>query len=169
MNFDMLLKLIARSRDGFLQFEDANGKLVTKKFVFNQPAPAHAFDGLIEAGLLIPNEFRRLLEISNGFELYNYEGLDGYRFYGTNELQKINKLIGDSYDGEWDNGLLICAECIGDGTYLGVKGINDDEACIVDCFLETDPSDWKVVAQNISTFISRLIEVNGRKFWLGQL
>lgn len=168
MTFNTLSQLIDRSRGGSLQFEDANGKLVTKKFVFNEPATVGAFDDLVEAGLLIPTEFRCLLELSNGFEIYNYQGLDGYKIYGTKELVKINNLIRDSYDGQWDDGLVIGAECIGDGTYLGFKAMTDDEACVVDCFLEADIIEWKVVSPSISKFISRLIEVNGKKFWLGQ-
>ncbi len=52
--------------------------------------------------------------------------------------------------------------------YLGFKGIDSNNAKVIDCYLETPPSDWQSISSSISDFFSNLIKNEGNKFWLKQ-
>jgi len=165
MSFHSLRELMNRTVGGSGIFPDSDGRLVEKKFIYCEPATDKSFHALLSRGISMPEEFHRLLRISDGFEIYNFQGVDGYKVFGTSELLGINKLVGDSYGDEWDDRFLVFAECIGDGTYLAVKRLpNGNE--VVDCFLEVDPSEWKIISPGVTEFFAQLIKSNGQKFWL---
>ena len=165
VSFQELRELIGQTAGGSGHFADSNGALVAKRFNYNEPAASKSFEDLSLQEIFVSDELRQLLSISNGFEIYNYDGIDGYRIFSTIDLQVVNKSISDSYGDLWDDRILIFIECIGDGSYLGLKRTGDAEE-VVDCFLEADPSEWKSVAPSISIFFAQLIKSSGHKFWL---
>lgn len=165
MSFQSLRELMSRTVSGAGLFPDSEGRSVTKKFTYREPATDKSFQDLSTSGISIPDGIRQLLRISDGFEIYNFQGVDGYKVFSTDELLGINKLVSDSYGDEWNEQFLVFAECIGDGTYLAVKRAQDGDE-VVDCFLEVDPSEWEMISPNVDEFFAQLIKSNGQKFWL---
>ena len=119
-----------------------------------------------QLGVKLPCSFKEFLKTYNGGEMYNFEYIDGYKFFGTGELCSENKRMIDEYKNDWLNDIIIFAECLGEGNYLGFRAYPDDIYPVIDCFHEVTPSEWRVIENSFDNFLEKLIKNNGNKYWL---
>jgi len=147
---------------------DGSGNNIEVDFKLNLPAKIEEIITVNkELGFHLPKSFDKFLLNYNGGELYDYEGLDGFKIFGTKEIIKINNMISQEYEEDWIDNIVIFAECIGEGNYLGFKRqSNCDEYKVLDCFHEDLPINWETIANNFDEFLEKLVLNNGNKYWL---
>jgi len=163
--FEQMLKTTVNSK---LIKSDSSGNSIEVEFRLKSPAKAEEILVINEQlGVKLPNSFEQFLKIHDGGEIYDYEELDGFRILGTKDIVKINRQIAELYEDEWLEDIVIFAECIGEGNYLGFKVQSDyDEYKILDCFHEEAPVNWEVITNNFDEFLEKLVINNGNKYWL---
>lgn len=103
---------------------------------------------------------------SDGSEIYNRAGVDGFKVYATHELTRINGLLKESLGDDWPSGLTVSMSCIGDTDYVAVDHSTGGDCLVVDCFMEYPPDAWKPICATLDDFFERLVSANGQKFWL---
>lgn len=166
--FSEFQKLMEDTRSGSKSCVDEKGRAIERNFRYNKPASSGLLNHIALGEYFVPSELQSLLSISDGFDIYNFKGIDGYRIFGIEDLVSRTGQIRDSYDpSEWDDSILVFGECLGDGSYLATKS-DKSLSPVMDCFLETTPDNWREISPSISSFFSRLIASDGKKFWLDQ-
>lgn len=163
--FKVVIQSIA---NGTLVKKDICGNSIEVEFRLNSLAQDSELIAVRkELSLELPSSFKSFLKIHNGGEIYSYNRLDGFKIFGTNEIIEVNKLIANEYGKDWINNIIIFAECLGEGNYLGFKSSEYlEEYEVLDCFHEELPINWKTIARSFDTFLDHLILHNGNKFWL---
>ncbi len=127
-------------------------------------AQEHEINGILYLNL--PKTYIDFLKEYNGGRLFDLQGIDGFEFFGTNNILSINNSIKEEYQDDWLDNIIIFAECIGEGNYLGFKTISINEYEIIDCFHEEIPINWNSIGNSFELFLEELISVNGKKFYL---
>jgi len=160
------LKLLVRNlENGYLMKKDSDGKLIQVKFDLNKPLDFHE---LVEAKLMnsikLPESYESFLQTYNGGKLYNYENLDGYKLLSIDEIKRITNDVATAYEDDWLENILIFAEIIGEGNYLAFDFSRN--CAILDCYHEEIPKNWSTICKDFDTWLNKLIESNGEKFWL---
>lgn len=162
--FLALCNLKSATSDGVANFPNDKGELVSKTFSYSEPATEEVLDSLSRS-ITLPSHVRQMLKISDGFEIFKFHDIDGYRIFSSSQLLTVNLLISSSYGDYWDDGYFIFGECIGDGTYFASREAGGRDE-VLDVFLEVDPAEWTVIASDPSDLLDKIISSNGRKFWL---
>jgi len=162
---EAFVDLMHKTSSGSLALKNKKGKDITILFNYNAPCTGEDIEKLESEGIELSFEHKSLLMISNGFEIYDYQGIDGFRFFGSNEIPEKNKWISESFGNDWDDTVVIGGKCLGEGAYLGFKKTGAEESLVIDCFLEMLPKEWDTIADSISEFLTKLISVNGDKYW----
>lgn len=154
--------------NGMLIKNDISGNSIEVEFRINSLAQDNQLIAVRkELGLEFPSSFKSFLKIYNGGEIYNYDWLDGFKIFSTDEIVEVNKFIANEYGEDWINSIIIFAECIGEGNYLGFKvSENCEEYQVLDCFHEELPINWKTIDKSFDMFLYHLILHNGNKYWL---
>lgn len=114
----------------------------------------------------LPEEYLDLLRHFNGFRLFVYEELSGFKFLGTAEIIEEAKLQKEIYGEDWDESVVIFCQLICDGDFIGFRFNQDGSYSILDCFHEINPNEWQVVSGSLEAFLEKLIVEKGKKFWL---
>ncbi|MPQ34296.1 hypothetical protein E4V42_23205 [Clostridium estertheticum] len=116
---------------------------------------------------VFPNSFKNFLKYSNGCKLFNYEELDGFKVLEVNEIIKANNYLKNTLEEDWDEDLLVFCKYIGEDNYISFKyNHNTNDYNVVDCFTEELPEYWNKIAKDFDEFMSKLIDSEGRKYWL---
>lgn len=116
--------------------------------------------------LNLPVSYIEFLDEYNGGRLFDMQGLDGFIFLGTNDIISINNDMKEEYQEDWIDSIIVFAECIGEGNYLGFRATNQNEYEIIDCFHEESPKNWNAIGNSFELFLENLIIFNGKKFYL---
>ena len=114
----------------------------------------------------LPRDYIDFLKIANGCTLFNYDDLDGFQFFGTQELGKENMEMKKSYEDDWDNSVIVFCTILGEGNHIGFKILDESSYQILDCFHEYVPAQWEVIGNSFDTFLEKLIDLKGEKYWL---
>jgi SMI1 / KNR4 family (SUKH-1) len=114
----------------------------------------------------LPMDYVSFLRTYDGCTLFKVDDVAGFRFWGCEELIQQNKFHKNNVGADWDDRVILVCACLGDGDYIGIKVIDDQSYCILDCFGEEIPARWTVIGNSFSHFIATLIDQKGRKFWL---
>ncbi len=114
----------------------------------------------------IPNDYLELCEIANGFTLFDYGDLDGFRFLSLGELKTLNDFTREMYAEDWDEKILVFCVVLGDGDYLALRSEDGGRYSILDGYHDAIPLKWNVIGASIDAFLNRLIDERGRKFYL---
>lgn len=142
-----------------------SGGLETKSYA-NAGATEFDVHGInLPAGL--PKDYLDFLKYANGCTLFNYNDLDGFLFFGTQELGKQNKEIKESYENDWDETMIVFCTILGEGNYIGFKVLDENTYEILDCFHEYLPAEWEVIGKSFDAYLEKLIDLKGEKYWLG--
>ena len=116
-------------------------------------------------GLSLPYSFKKFLRKFNGARIYDYDGIDGFLIYGTEDIEKINKFAKATFEEDWLDQLLVFAKYIGESNYLAFDTSNSNNY-VIDCFFEELPIEWVSIEPDFDIFLSHLIDENGNKYWL---
>jgi len=165
MNFKVLIESL---QDLKLQKLDCDGKKIEVRFELNEPA---SFDDIAnverELGVKLPHSYKEFLINYNGARIFDYDGLDGFIILGTKDIIKANRFAKATFDEDWIESIIIFAKYIGESNYLGFNASEDDsEYTVIDCFFEELPEDWSEIAINFDGFLEKIVEQQGKKFWL---
>lgn len=57
-------------------------------------------------------------------------------------------------------------KCLGEGNHIGFQFLDDGKYYVLDCFHEEDPENWNVICESFDEFLEKLIDCEGRKYWL---
>jgi len=165
---NLLNDIIEAHANSKMEKVDSDGIKIKVGFQINEPALKNELEKVInELRFSLPESYVEFLSKFDGGDFYNYEDLDGFRFFGTKDIVKMNENIKNEYEDDWINEILIFAECIGEGNYLGFKFENNcDRYKVLDCFHEELPSNWVSFAENFDEFLEKLVLNNGNKYWL---
>jgi hypothetical protein len=109
----------------------------------------------------LSGEYKFFLHNFNGGILFKINDYAGFKFLSIDELIKHNEFQKENFGEDWDPEIILFCECLGDAEYLGFK-LNK----IVYCVMDMLPQEWEIIENSFDTFISKLIEENGRKYWL---
>jgi hypothetical protein len=166
-NFEKLLDSLS---DSTLEKYDSAGNKIKVKFSAESGASMEEIYVLEnKLNIKLPETFRTFLNNHNGAVLYNYENLDGFKIYGTNELIEANNFAKNTFEEDWDNDNIIFAKYIGESNYIAFKVSKEKfEYPVIDCYFEELPDSWKIIDVNFANFLDALIENNGKKYWLHQ-
>lgn len=123
-------------------------------------------------GVLLPTSFRSFLTNWNGAIMYARENAPGIRIFGTQDLLERNR-IWQKYELQPEDrvpGLVIFADWE-DGNYsiFDTNRMNTSSECpILDGFHEFLPRQWEAICFSFGEWLTRLVEADGRLFWLEQ-
>jgi len=164
-NFEGLIKKLNNWK---LKKRDSEGNSIEVEFMVNPPATISEIKHIEkELGIKLPTSYVEFLQKFNGARMYDYDGLDGFELLGTNDLVDINSFLASDYNEDWVDSILIFAKCIGEGNYLGFdSSVGKSEYCILDCFHEEIPINWEIISESFDQFLEKLIENEGKKYWL---
>lgn len=145
---------------------DSEGNVIDVTFEFNTPANNSEISKVEqELGKLLPQTYRDFLLKYNGARIFDYEGLDGFVFLGTEDIVKTNKFVADTFEEDWLDNLIIFAKYIGEGNFLAFDS-DTEEYKVVDCFVEELPQNWNEIACNFDAFLEKILNSQGSKYWL---
>ena len=113
----------------------------------------------------IPTDYIDFLKFSNGCILFDSNGIDGFKFLGTNNICQVNEEVKRNYEEDWDDSIIIFCEVIGEGNYLGFRHIEDNKYEILDSFHEYLPFEWETIPMLFDDFLKKLLDGTGDKFW----
>ncbi len=160
-------RLMNKLENSYYEKIDEEGNKIKVSFKFNTKASINDIQLIEEEmGLKLPNPFKEFLLKFNGAKLFDYDGLDGFMIYGTENIAKANEYAKATFDDDWNEDLIIFAKYIGESNYLAFKRTEKDEYNIIDCFFEEMPSEWRTIESSFDKFIYSLIKNDGRKYWL---
>lgn len=115
----------------------------------------------------IPFDYIRLLTIYNGFVLFNFDDLAGFRFFSSVILPEENSFVKSIYDEGWAKDVSFFCQEYGSGNYLGFK-TNGSKYQIIDCCQSDPPEYWQVISHSLYDFLEKLINSRGEPFWLSE-
>ena len=165
MNFKVLIDTLQELK---LQKLDCDGKKIEVRFELNEPAN---LDDIMNVerkmGVELPDSYKEFLTNYNGARIFDYDGLDGFIILGTKDILKANEFAKATFEEDWLESIIIFAKYIGESNYLGFDCSKDDrEYVVIDCFFEELPEDWSEIAINFDEFLEKIVEQQGKKFWL---
>jgi hypothetical protein len=111
----------------------------------------------------IPIDYEHFWETYNGGVLFKFEDLAGFELFSDSELIKANSFERNNLGEEWDNSIILFARCLGDAEYLGFRYPKQE---IVFCIMDELPSTWHTIDNSFDSFLTKLIESKGEKYWL---
>lgn len=114
----------------------------------------------------LPKDYSDFLQYANGCTIYNYHDLDGFCFFGIDELQKRTNDVQEIYDNEWDQAIIVFCSILGEGNFIGFRVLDETTYEILDCFHEYLPAEWEVIGTSFDEFLEKLIDLKGKKYWL---
>lgn len=114
----------------------------------------------------IPNDYKLFLKNYNGSVFFKIDDFAGYKFFDCNSLITENKFQKENLSDDWDENIILICSCLGDGDYIRMKILNESSYQLLDCFNEKLPYEWNVIGTSFDTFLEKLIDEKGRKFWL---
>lgn len=117
-------------------------------------------------GNRLPNDYISFLRNYNGGFFFKVDDIGGLKFWSCDVTVKQNRFQKEQFGDQWDNDIILICECIGDGDYIGIKIVDDNSYEMVDCFGEEVPSNWKAIKISFDSFLEKLLDEKGRKFWL---
>ena len=145
---------------------DSDGKVIQVDFALKDPADINELIRMEQRiGKPLPRTYKEFLLNWNGARLFDYEGIDGFEILGTEDILDANRFIAEVFEDDWVDYLLVFAKYIGEGNFLAFN-TSAVEYAVVDCFVDELPLNWKQIAGNFDDFLSRIIESQGRKYWL---
>ena len=165
----MDFKSLIGTLDGLkLQKLDCDGKSIEVRFELNEPANIDdIMNAERELGVKLPDSYKEFLMSYNGARIFDYDGLDGFIILGIKDILKANKFAKATFEEDWLESIIIFAKYIGESNYLGFDGSKDEsEYAVIDCFFEELPEDWTQIAANFDDFLEKIVEQQGKKFWL---
>ncbi len=165
MNFNLLISTLDELKLAKLNSE---GKSIEVSFELNEPANiADIMNVEKELGIKLPDSYKEFLKNYNGARLFDYDGLDGFIILGTKDILKVNNFAKATFDEDWLESIIIFAKYIGESNYLGFDSSKIQSECaVIDCFFEELPENWIQIAINFDNFLERIVEHQGKKFWL---
>ncbi len=117
---------------------------------------------------LLPQDYIDFLIYTNGADFFNYDNLDGFRFFNSISIVKQNAFQKENYAEYWQDNIILFCDCIGEGNFLGFRILDDGTYQILDCFHEQIPDEWKPFGTSFDFFLEELIDRKGSKYWLDQ-
>ena len=165
-SIEMLREILANQNNINIKKHDGEGNIIFVVINVEKPSDTNMITKIEnELKKSLPNEYIEFLLEYNGGRLFDFEGLDGIKLFGTNEIVKVNNYSKLTFEDDWFDDVTIFAKYIGEDNYLGFKYFNDNYY-VVDCYFEELPQDWKIIANNFDEFLTLLIEEKGHKYWL---
>ncbi len=134
--------------------------LKSKKYKYSIQRPTSLYTSQIP--FVFPKALIDFQLISNGATFYNYDDIDGYKFYSIEEIIKTNDQIKDTYQEGYDKNKIVFCEIIGEGNYIAIDSVGN----IYDGFHEIDPVSWSLIEESLSVWLEKVFENEGRKYWL---
>ncbi|WBL23858.1 SMI1/KNR4 family protein [Zunongwangia sp. HRR-M8] len=119
-----------------------------------------------KSNLSLPPEYLNFLKYTDGCSLYKYEDIGGFEFLGTRELNQQNELQKDTYEEDWDDNLTVFCNVIGDGDFISFRKNPNFIYDILDCYHDDSPHNWKIIDNSFESFMEKLIEAKGERYWL---
>jgi len=154
---------------GKLKTRDVVGQQIAVEFKLSPPATIEAINKTESLlGIRLPSSYKEFLLKYNGGRVFDYDGLDGFIIYGTDNITKAYKQIALSYQEDWIDTILVFAECIGEGNYLAFdcRFETDYEFPVLDGFHEKLPCMWSQISPSFDTWLKQIVQCSGKKFWL---
>lgn len=149
-----------------LEKNDSDGNRICVSFKMNPASSIEEIERIeCSTGIKLPVDYKQFLKKYNGARIYDYEGIDGFAILGCDEIEKANNFARATYEEDWPTHLLVFAKYIGESNYLAFNTLNQENS-IVDCFFEEMPDNWDIIAKDFDNFLDRLIDSNGRKYWI---
>lgn len=164
INKDLIDKLnfLFDQQDKFLDYE---GLVV--EFKRKESASTEQLDIIkFRSNLSLPPEYLDFLKYTDGCSLYKYEDLGGFQFLGTKEINHQNELQKDTYENDWDDNLTVFCNVICDGDFISFRKNPNGIYDILDCYHDDSPSNWKIIDNSFISFMEKLIEAKGERYWL---
>jgi len=117
-------------------------------------------------GVNIPQDYVSLLRNYNGFSLFEFEDIGGFKFYGAEEVNNETRFLKKSYGADWDNSLIIFCNIIGNGDFIAFRTYPNGTYDILDCYHDDVPANWIKICDSLDEFIEMLINSKGDLYWL---
>lgn len=114
----------------------------------------------------LPKDYLQFLETFDGAILFNFDDIDGFQFWGCEELIKWNTFHKEHLGDFWDDKIILICASLGDGDYIGLQVLDCEIYEVIDAFGEEIPANWKQIDNSFDNFLSNLVAARGRKFWL---
>lgn len=150
MGLNLLKNILNNDKYKTINTIDELGVELEMNIDMNSGAREHEINEVLCINL--PKSYINFLKEYYGGKLFDLQGLDGFKFLGTNDILNINNKIKEYYQGDWIDSIIIFAECIGEGNYLGFKIIASNEYEIIDCFHEEIPINWNAIGNSFDLF-----------------
>ena len=114
----------------------------------------------------LPEDYLSFLKRYNGGFFFKVNDIGGFQFWGCDELIYQNTFHKENLGNDWDKRIILICACLGDGDYVGIKIHKDNSYEILDCFGEEIPINWKHIGDSFCSFLEKIIDQRGKKFWL---
>lgn len=154
------LNFLFEQKDDFIDYEDL---VVT--FEKSDGAIQNDIDQICNH-LKIPKDYIDFLQKFDGWTMFKFNDLGGFRFLGTNNISKETELQKQTYGNDWDCDIIVFCTMICDSDFIGFRNKSDGTYDILDCYHDENPKNWKVIGNSFSDFLESLIEQKGKKYWL---
>lgn len=114
----------------------------------------------------LPDDYKHFLKHYNGGILFDKEGIAGYKFLSTSEIVKENKFQEDNFGEDWDNSVILFCLILGNAEYIAFR-VSNKSYQLLYCSMDVNPISWHVIDGGFDEFVNRLLEEQGKEYWLG--
>ncbi|MCL1933783.1 MAG: SMI1/KNR4 family protein, partial [Candidatus Azobacteroides sp.] len=120
----------------------------------------------------LPDDYKYFLSFFDGGDLFNYNDVGGFTFFGSKRLIQENKFQRENHveadlEEYWDNNVILFAIFIcGDAEFLGFRPKENGEYDILDITLYEAPAEWRVIDNSFDNFVEKFIKEKGKAYWL---
>jgi hypothetical protein len=158
---DKLSSLFRQSID----FIDYEGLKVT--FEKNSSATSQDIASMsADTKIKLPKDYLDFLQLFDGCVLFKFQDLGGFEFLGTKDISKETELQRQTYEEDWDDSLTVFCRLICDGDFISFRNKSDGSYDILDCYHDDIPANWATITNSFDTFLERLIDEKGKRYWL---
>ncbi len=120
-------------------------------------------------GYPFPPSYRLFLNAFNGATLYAIDCLDGFQLLGLEDIRMCVDRVAKAYAEDWTPSRFLFCKIVGEGNYLAfdaAQPLSNGEYPVLDAFHEFLPCQWPIISSDFISWINRLIDSEGTKFWL---